>query len=100
MLKGCVDIISWDHLSGWCYDDERPEARFAIGVLHDGREIASGMADKWRGDLCKICASGNISFAIQASLQAYANEITVMAKADDGTYTELPVAYNVFESFN
>ena len=50
-LRGFVDIIGADGISGWAQNTDHPEAAVCLDVLADGRLIGQVLANRYRDDL-------------------------------------------------
>ncbi len=50
-IKGNIDAIEGYYIYGWVYNPESPDEKVEINVYIDGKNIAEGIADKYRKDL-------------------------------------------------
>jgi hypothetical protein len=68
MLRGHIDnITSTGCIEGWAFDTSRPTRPLAISVVHDEIEIASGLANLYRGDLVDAgCGVGWCAYSLKA----------------------------------
>jgi autotransporter-associated beta strand protein len=50
-LRGRVDLVTHDRITGWAFDPASPQSAVAVVVLANGVEIAHLIADRYRPDL-------------------------------------------------
>lgn len=90
MLKGHIDILEKTYIHGWAYDQEHPHDPVEVAVFHSGREIARGIANKFRNDLKKLNGSGECAFTFRFPALPDMENIAVLAIDANGHTKPLP----------
>ena len=81
--KGQVPMILCG-ARGWAIDPDNPEMDVTVRVLSDGKEIASQVADKNRGDVPLYCPDKTCGFDINlADLISPNQEHSILVQAKD-----------------
>lgn len=71
MLRGYIDrTTSCGYVEGWAFDSNTPLQPLTVAILdRSGREIAWGLAHRYRGDLATAgCAGGWCAFRLRSSV--------------------------------
>ena len=50
-LRGCVERVSENCITGWAQDADHPEAAVCLDIYADGRPIGQVLANRYRSDL-------------------------------------------------
>ena len=68
MLKGYLDSYTTaGYFEGWAIDTDRPTDVIAVSVVHEGQELAWGLAHRFRRDLMEAqCGTGWCAFRARA----------------------------------
>ena len=69
MLRGCIDAVtSCGYVEGWAFDSTAPLRPLHVSVLAGAREVARGVANRYRWDLAEAgCGSGWCGFRLRLS---------------------------------
>jgi hypothetical protein len=92
-IRGLVDNATDKGLYGWVWNARRPGERLVVELQLDGRTLTSAVADGARPDLARAgVGDGAHAFALRLlpEWQARRDDVTVLARAADGTQVTIP----------
>jgi hypothetical protein len=92
-IRGAVDNVGAKKIYGWAWYPDRPEERLTVEIRLGDEVMLSSTADFARSDLPQAgIGDGNHAFEIQLTPECVArrNEMTVIARAADGSKMKLP----------
>lgn len=100
MIKGYVDILSLNFISGWAVDIDNKDKPCNIIVYENGKIICEALANKFRKDLLKITETGKISFKfyLEKNIENVENVI-IIAKNDINIEYTLPITKRVNKNY-
>jgi hypothetical protein len=88
-LRGFIDLVGTDCISGWAQTIEHPEARVCLDIFASGRLIGQVFADRYRPDLERAgLGSGRHAFAFTPPRGVSLDRVDVRRSLDGA---ELPM---------
>jgi hypothetical protein len=67
MLKGFLDVVTREQITGWALDTDKPDASLKLAVFANGRKLVRGIADRSRSDLISLYGHANHGFNFSLS---------------------------------
>ncbi len=89
MIKGYIDTVAKNYVSGWSMDTDNREAKLDVSVYYDGQVIVRSIANQSRSDLLKFGDEGRFGFNVTFEPVAEIDLIKIYASSGD-TRKELP----------
>lgn len=92
-MKGYVESLRSDHVKGWAFEKERPDASPRVRVLLDGVPVAEGIAATDRPDVAKVMGVEVAKCGFRLPLGVPENSLgqLVVQAAIDETWVDLPL---------